>query len=192
MRKLIFIGFIFLACGVEAGMVHQGPKKAFSVAVSSGPLYPLTCANQGAGVSWTNPTNAQVDDASKATVGLSGSPSRNLYCSTFTFNLTGKTIVGIQMDFKRDQLSGGDQTTTDSDIFLTKDGSTSAGNDKACCSWPTTEAYASYGDSSDLWGTTFTGAEVSANAFGVFVRATNTGFDTAEVNAVRLTIWYNP
>lgn len=54
--------------------------------------------------------------------------------------------------------------------------------------WPTTDAYATYGGASDLWGTTWTTAEVNAANFGAVLSASVQN-GTAQVDHMRITIY---
>jgi hypothetical protein len=60
--------------------------------------------------------------------------------------------------------------------------------------WPTSDAVASYGSNIDLWGTTWTGADVNNARFGVALSAKLSlgalGVFTASVDYVYMTIYY--
>lgn len=55
--------------------------------------------------------------------------------------------------------------------------------------WPGVDAYVTYGGTANLWGTTWTAAEVNAADFGVVVSATVVG-GVASVGHVRITVAY--
>lgn len=79
----------------------------------------------------------------------------------------------------------------DYSVKLVKGGSIS-GTDKAYATgWGTDEALFGYGSPSDLWGLTFTPAEVNASDFGIAFAATITGTDiTAEVDSIAIQVYY--
>ena len=70
-------------------------------------------------------------------------------------------------------------------IFLNNNGNT-------LTSWPATEQYISHGGSSDLWGLTWTVAQINASDFGVSIKAE--GIDPSggdgTIDAVRITVYY--
>jgi hypothetical protein len=61
--------------------------------------------------------------------------------------------------------------------------------------WPNTGlGTATYGSSSDLWGTTWTAADINAANFGVVLSAVNaktTRARTATVDYIQITVYYN-
>jgi len=122
-----------------------------------------------------------------------GQISRYLYLSRLYFAVpTDATITGVQVDVLRSAQAGGSGAIRDSSIRLTKDG-TAVGDSKALTdqNWPDTGyEWQSYGGPADLWGTTLTPAEVNAVAFGVMLSVTATAAMTAQVDLVRITVWY--
>jgi hypothetical protein len=185
--NLIFLALLSIVIPLQAGVIGSGPNKAvLSQTITVGPNGTGSCTNAGAGTSWSNTTNATADDDAFATAGLLAS-SRLLACTQYGFSITG-TVVGIKLEF--DRKSGADDIQ-DSDVQLTKDGTTAVGDDKAAGgNWPTTSAFATYGGSSDLWGTTWTSTEINASTFGSLVRATTVDGDTASVDYCRVTVYY--
>lgn len=77
----------------------------------------------------------------------------------------------------------------DNSVRLIKNG-TITGNDYAQTTgaWPTTDAYASYGNSSDLWGTTWADSDINAATFGAVISASVQN-GTAQVDHMRITIF---
>lgn len=69
-------------------------------------------------------------------------------------------------------------------------GGTIGGTDQAGTgSWPTTDAYASYGNSTDLWGRTWTTADINASTFGAAIAA-RVQNGTVRVDHIRITVYY--
>ena len=73
-------------------------------------------------------------------------------------------------------------------INLTKDGTTVVGTSKA----PVVGAggWGSYGNSTDLWGTTWTLAEINASTFGALLKAGDALLSTPSTDAMRITVYY--
>jgi hypothetical protein len=120
------------------------------------------------GASWTTPTNIEAADG--ATTVYYGGPyeyTPYLWGTNFGFSIpTGATINGIYVE----QYIRGANAGVDADYLckLTKDGSTLVGTNKGTGSAMsgTLTDYAR-GGASDLWGTTWTPAQINASTFGV-------------------------
>lgn len=160
---------------------------------------PTAAANgAGFGPSWTNPTNVFSSNDSRSSVALLNAPasqqtSKSLVVTGFDFSVipSDATIDGIMVEVERNASAG---SPSDGLMRLTKDGTLSIGDDKKSASlWPGSDAYASYGNSGDLWGLTWTVAEIKASTFGVHIAASVTGTGangTANIDHVRMTVWY--
>lgn len=168
---------------------------------SVGPRSPGTGSNNTSigSVAWSSTGNiTSSDDLSAVTSASSIQTSNYLQATNFGFSSVlpaGSTIDGILVEVERRRDIGG--FVYDNSIRLRK--STGyVGSNKANTStdWPTTDTYASYGGSSDLWGTTWTYDEVTHTDFGVGVSVSLQGDSetpsTARVDHVRMTITYTP
>lgn len=141
-------------------------------------------------VSITNPSNAQLSDNSYATAVLLLSQISNyLKVTNFGFTIpTDATITGITVSIERSSntLNG----THDDSIRLVK-GDVISGNDKATAAqWPTSDAVATYGSSTDLWGLTLTPADINLSTFGVVIAAIADLASTAQIDYITITIDY--
>lgn len=165
---------------------------------SVGPQNPTAATNGAGSRPWGNPTNCYASDDSRAihTHTFTGASTTNaLIASGFDFSAipSGATIDGIVLDVER-SCSNTAGSPRDSSVRLTKDGSTFVGSDKASgTTWPTTDAYTTYGGVADLWGTTWTLAEIQASTFGVAVSAQRDavkGFVEVRIDHIRITVYY--
>jgi hypothetical protein len=142
---------------------------------------------------WDNEANALADDGAFADSSPNATViSTYLVLTDFDFSIpAGATIDGIVVEIKKRQEFGGDQM--DERIRIVKGGVIGA-TDKAqtATSWPTVFTYVSHGGSSDLWGETWTVADINATTFGVAISIQNNGSfnGAAEVDAVRITVHY--
>jgi hypothetical protein len=145
--------------------------------------------NSGNTFRWINGSNAQTSNNQYAVlqwttsggspVGadpISGSGYVNyLVCTQLASSIpAGSTINGITVKIERYNGEGGEMLTiTDNAIYLTKDGTNTVGSNKSAgVTWSLTDPNTlneTFGSSSDLWGTTFTAAEVNASTFGVMI-----------------------
>lgn len=140
-------------------------------------------------VAITNPSNAQLSDNSYATsVLLLGQISNYLKVTNFGFNVPNDaTITGVTVSIERSSntLNG----THDDSVKLVKGGAIS-GNDKAnaALEWPTSDAVATYGSSTDLWGLALAPSDVNSSNFGVVIAAIADLASTAQIDYVSITV----
>jgi hypothetical protein len=164
---------------------------------SEGPRYGSAAATLGDGaVAWNNLGNLYADDGSGCNVILStGQLSDTLRIDGFGFAIpTGATVNGITVTMERYVGVGGNSDRLDY-LQLTKTG-LGVGNDYAdtLVDWSTpTPEVKSFGGVADLWGQSWTPAEINASTFGVRLRArcvTSGGSDTCVLDYVTITITY--
>ena len=173
---------------------------------SLGPNFPGTTASlANAGTSenaeaWVNPGNVVSDNGTEATITAAtyDTPdiSQLLVVSNFGFQVpAGATIRGIVVEIeRRDQAIG---AASDNRVQLAK-GTTFAslvGSNQAdtALDWPTAATVKTYGTSTDLWGTTWTAAEVNASSFAVMLSVQADAANTdIFVDFIRVTVHYDP
>jgi hypothetical protein len=142
---------------------------------------------------WTSSTNVGSSNDSYATVSIAGSgSSANLNTSSFGVAVpSNATVTGIRARIERK--ASATASLSDMDVYLLKAGN-QVGNDKAAAgTWGTTDATVTYGSSTDLWGTTWTPAEVNASTFGLRLKVQNANASsrTASVDYMELTVYYS-
>jgi Tfp pilus assembly protein PilX len=176
--------------GVGDDLFIEGPD------VSSPWRTAPTVTNTG----WTNATVAYLatSDGNRTTdsiplnsqsgaldaTGFFNSPSGN--------NIPATAIIrGIQVEIVR---RADNTNVDDEDVLLLKGGSTSGITDHASgTDWGTSDATVTYGDTDDLWGTTWTAAQINASNFGVRLRVDNDNGSAARlasINRIRVTVTY--
>lgn len=180
-----------------------GHYSDFNVGVGSlaintvGPNAPGTVTQTSTGaVSWTNPTNVEVNDNADATAGLSvvNLNSETLLITNFGFSIPGSgTILGIQVAIKKHGTAN-PSALTDNTVQLIK-GGTQSGNNKAnIFDWTSAYSTPTYGGSNDLWGLTLAASDVNASNFGVAIQVgqinNGGGGATAGIDFVSITITY--
>lgn len=184
--------------------------------VSQGPRAGSTFVNDPAfgSLVWATPASAGASDDVYTEPPVPGADTNTQYLRIQGFGFTiptGATIKGIQVDIERKEfIAGGPPpdprepelpflqvTVRDASIRLTKTGA-AVGSDKAVTgtNWPTGEVgaadrYANYGGTSDLWGTTWTPAEMNAATFGVLISALVFANSRAQIDFVRVTVFYD-
>ncbi len=155
----------------------------------------MTVANVG----WSGATAAflTTSDSSYATYSMTGNSVsgtldvKGQFNSPVANNIPATAIIrGIQVEIVR-KASG--TSVDDEDVLLMKAGSTTGITDHASgTDWGTSDGTVTYGSATDLWGTTWTAADINNANFGVRLRAgvrTNST-RVASYNRVRITVWY--
>lgn len=111
------------------------------------------------------------------------------------FRLTapaGSTIRGIQFDVRR---SADPLQAVDHAIRVLRDGAPVGTDHKKSDPWPGDLAYVTFGGPTDLWGTTWTAADVQTAGFGISIADKYTataGNARAYVDYVKATVFYSP
>lgn len=111
----------------------------------------------------------------------------------YGFSIPSGSIDGITVEVHRRSTNAVTPRIADTTVQLMKAGSPVGTNKASATEWTGTLATATYGGSSDLWGTTWTTSEVNAANFGLrFQCEVNAGTSnrTAEVDFIRITITY--
>ncbi len=167
-------------------------------------------ADQSQDTAWGSPEYARYSDSYRAffsgTTGCTGeecanpgspSISYSLKAIGFPFSIpSGATIRGIQVDVQRYQNSESGATIRDNSARVLKNGLRSAAG-ASLGEWNTSEGYVTYGSSTDLWGTTWTPADINNQAgFGFETSASCSGTIESKtcagyINHIRATVYYN-
>jgi hypothetical protein len=149
----------------------------------------------GTGSTWTSASNVLTNNSAYATKSLGpGVSSGTLDATNYGFALpAGATVTGITA--RIDRKTSASSTIRDFTVQLLKAGSP-VGSNKAATgtNWGTSDAYATYGSGSDLWGTTWTQSDVNASNFGLrLVARNNSGSTTAtaSIDHMELTVDYD-
>jgi len=165
---------------------------------SAGPRDPTVGASNATvgTIAWSNPGNIFSSNDVRADAVLSPLEiSEYLLASAFGFTIPASSIIlGIKAEIEKHQ-STGSGPIIDSSVRLFKGGGV-VGNNQAAGTWPSADAYTTYGvGTTDLWGETWTPDEINAANFGVGIAAINSvspgGAETARVDHVRITVYYS-
>jgi len=166
---------------------------------SLGPNNPATAANDATlgSNAWSNTSNAFSSNNSYATATLADSETTQyLKLTNFGFAVpSGNRITGIVVEIEKSRTAGSG-TIKDNAVRIVK-GGTPTGNDlKDANAWSTSDAYTSYGNSTELWGVTWTVSDINSSGFGVAISAHESSgamsLQTAQIDHVRITVYYTP
>ncbi|MFI5203935.1 MAG: T9SS type A sorting domain-containing protein [Flavobacteriales bacterium] len=150
---------------------------------------------------WNTAGNAGSIDSQIASVVLYPNPNcfqttcyytRHLYTHLYNFNIPlNAGILGIEVTIAR--MSGNSNSATDSTLKLVKTAGGYTGQNKASSTpWPVGSTTVTYGSSSDLWGTTWTPAEINDTSFGVWYNIYNSGTltTTPALDGIEIEVFY--
>lgn len=160
---------------------------------SQGPNNPATATNLAqTGYAWSNPNNVFASDSSYAIATPISNFADSLQVNNFGFSIpTGATIDGIVFEIQRVSAAVSNYYFFETKAMkaLTKVGTSHADFNY----WTTTEAYITLGNSTDLWGTTWTPAEINATGFGIQLLVANDSNNSVsgKINHVRCTVYYS-
>lgn len=148
-------------------------------------------------VAWTNPGNATTNNASYASAILlttgSQTPSHYLKATNFGFAIPAAAVIsGILVEWEK-RVSLASATNIDNAVRIVKGGTIGATDKSNAADWSTsTNIYRSYGGAADLWGETWTPADINSPNFGAALSAKNTSTTsrTFFVDACRITVYY--
>lgn len=168
----------------------------------TGATYAGTGANDSAvgTLTWNSPGNITASDNTRSdsnyTSGAGTFYTNYLKATNFGFSIpAGATIEGIVVEVEK--LSDGNTANYyayDTEIKIIKGGTIGSTNKATATHWPTSEAFASYGGASDLWGETWSAADINGSTFGVAVSAaiyTTGSFIRIYVDSIRITVYYS-
>ncbi|MDD4761651.1 MAG: fibronectin type III domain-containing protein [Candidatus Pacebacteria bacterium] len=143
-------------------------------------------------VTWLNPSRIVANDNSYASAAVNGATSHYLQATNYGFNIpAGATISGIQVTIGRYGSTGFGSDVRDSTVRLIKAGAVT-GNNKAVTTtdWTGIETAVVYGGAADLWGTTWTPADINVSNFGVALSVNSNNNRTAFVDYMQITVTY--
>jgi lipopolysaccharide export system protein LptA len=192
---LIIVMLLLIALPVSVAFADQsGPRDAGDGDDVAGP----------GTVPWTNPDGIRSPSGEPYAyaiipAGLTSVTTHYLQGTQYGFAIpAGSTINGIRVFIsRRSSIPVGGPAIRDNIVKLVKGGAVT-GTNKALTGqdWPYVSfGTATYGDPADLWGTTWTVAEINATNFGVVLSATNPNpfFDlSATVDYMQITVNYTP
>lgn len=190
---------IALAATVQmSGLLALVPTPA--AALSSGSLTPTLMTGNVAITSgdhnWDNATNGSTSNNQYASTTITSSSdiSNYLRATGFGFAIPNNAVInGISVGIERKEKGDANSNIRDNSVRLVKSNAVVGDNKATNANWPSTDTVANYGSTSDLWGTTWTPAEVNSANFGVAlsVGRTSNGDETALVDSFSISVEYS-
>ena len=182
-------------------LAQEGGDVAIEFQTNSGSSGPTGPNSAGTGaddssvgtVAWTNPGNITSSNDSDASIAILGSSliSHYLKATNFGFSIpTTATIDGITVEVER---SDPNTDTRDYQVRIVKGGTIGTTDRAETGAWPATDAYQTYGGSTDLWGETWTPSDINGSTFGFAISVeeiSGISFGSPTVDHIRITIDY--
>ena|SRR5271157_3740508 len=161
---------------------------------TQGPSNPATASGTG----WTNPTDIESNGGFATWTTLAGNADTTnaLVGTAFGFSIpAGATVNGIVVSFVRKLSSLSNFSASTTNIHMLKAGSLAGTAKGPGSAWTTPGVTETWGTTSDLWGTTWTPAQINDSGFGfqIVVDDDNTSGSvsrTLSVNDYLVTITY--
>ena len=142
---------------------------------------------------WTNPNNIKTADSTSATVDFGASVSSTYYlkATNFGFGLsTSSLITGIIVSVKEMNDKGSPSNyANDVNVKLIKGGTVQSTNKATNTDRAETVTTTTYGGINDLWGGTWTYADINDSGFGIALSYTGLG-SIINIYSVKITIYY--
>lgn len=158
---------------------------------TSGPNNPGTLANDASfgTTAWSNPSNAASSNNADASAAPSTGTTQYLKATNFGFNLPKNAkVLGITVGVERSDPSS---LSEDERVRLVKGGSVQTTDKASAAAWPTSDAYATYGSNSDLWGSTWTAKDINDSTFGMVISAQGLHpLSDPNIDHIRITVAY--
>lgn len=154
-----------------------------------------TVVDGGGDVSYTTPENATTSNNQYAHIDdIGDSQFAIIVADNFGFSVpSNATIVGILLRSERRATPLGSDTIIDDNVQLLKAGVASGDDKSDVTAWVTVEAVRTWGGATDMWGTTWTPANVNHADFGCTITSYITGYDagcSADIDAISMIIYY--
>ncbi len=177
------------------------PNTSFSQTVTaSGAAFSEVSAGGGTISGWGTTANTATQNDIYNTLLLVAKSKTTFYFKAQNFNFSsipaGSTIDGIVVEI--DKFYNGPAAVTDNSVRIIKpDGSLGATEKSTGASWGNadTDTYDSYGGAADLWGETWTVADIQDPDFGFAISA-NTGGTNGNYNMyidhIKITVYFTP
>ena len=143
---------------------------------------------------WVNPGNAAASDNNKASLTLFSAGNITYYLKSLDYFgsvPSTATIDGLLYEAEI-AATGASGNTVDNSVKSVKGGSIGGAEKASGANWPTGDTYRGYGGSSDLWGQTWTPADINSSTFGFVhsAKAVGGGPQTPTIDHVRATVYY--
>jgi hypothetical protein len=173
--------------------------------IASGPNSPATASSVsfgGSDYSFNTPLNSLLNDGNNTVassiLSFSLKQTEYLQAQGFGFSIpTAATICGIEVNVVKSAANVllNLATVKDYSVRVMKNGIFTPTNlADGITQWPSSDVNSSYGDANEIWGTTWTPADINSANFGFSISAEIDGtvalFPAARINYISMTVYY--
>lgn len=154
---------------------------------------------------WGTVANAQTSNDARATWGHSGTPLGPYSGYTAYLKGTqlaslvpaGSQIDGIKATIERRKSATGGTTCNDSAVYVVKGGVVQTTQNKAVgTAYTTTDVAVAYGGATDLWGLSWSAADVNGSGFGIAISCAMVQLfedeQVPEIDSITIEVFYTP
>ncbi len=149
--------------------------------------------NDIGGYVWSNPQGAHYSDNVYATCSIGNMPpyiTNYLKATGFGFSIpTTASICGIEVKVERS--SSNPVPVHDYLIRVVKNNTVTGTNYASNLNWGLTDSVVTYGSNSNLWGTTWTPADINDSTFGAAVIASSLFPSNPRVDQITIKVFYD-
>jgi len=174
---------------------------------TAGPSFPGAIVDDAStgGAIWKNTDNAGANDSAWAIIAetdwQSNRYSHYLKATGFTFRIPdpNATILGIEVEVERHGFGAGGGDVTDENVRIVKEGTIGSTDRSNGNSWNLADDFptgpgdiVTYGSPTDLWGETWTAANINSGLFGFALSADAWSDDdsgTAAIDYIKITVY---
>ena len=191
--KEIFVFFVF-----SLNYSYQIQAQCSSQGALSGTVF--SDDNSTGVYTFNTPSDAIASDNDRAfaasLIGLLSGNTHYLKASSFGFSIPSQAVIcGIEVEIEKSASNISLLATVEDNVVrLMKGGSIVGSNYATGANWTNSDAYYTYGGPSDLWGTSWTAADINANGFGLAFSARINGIISllpiARVDHFQITVYY--
>jgi hypothetical protein len=179
-------------------------QQARAQCIASGPNSPATSSSvsfSGSDYPFNDPSNALSDDkdlsVAASVFSLFNKQTEYLQVKDFGFSIpTAATICGIEVTVVKSAANVllNLASVTDYDVRIIKSNALAGTNKADADEWSSSDTYFTYGGVNDLWGTTWSPAEINSNTFGFSIageiETTVALFPSARIDHISMTVYY--
>ena len=150
--------------------------------------------NAAGSIAWTNPgfiTN--ILDTNYATVSVNSNNSNYLQATNYGFTIPASAVInGIEVIINRKTSSTSGRVTNDNYVSLLKAGAVLGNNKATTTGFTTSFVTATYGNSTDKWGLTWTAADINAANFGAVLSVTANNNVIVSIDYIQIKVYFTP
>jgi Immunoglobulin domain/Bacterial Ig-like domain (group 2) len=146
-------------------------------------------------LAWTSFGNVTAADGVSANAVFTGSANSNyLQGTNYGFSIPNGVVVdGIEVIINRKTSAvNAGRITKDNVVSIVKGGAIVGNNKATTLAYTTTLTTATYGSSTDKWGTAWTSADINAANFGAVISVNANNSLTASVDYIQIKVYYTP